>query len=326
MASCATLLQNKIDSNDIDSITSLISNVRMPLNISRTIKQLFKLEISKIDTAVFNIELYSNNPIGNVGVTITIYYYNTENNTITSVGNIYITEMMMSFQKDFTPGTFFICISSSYNTYYGFLTGIFAGYIPQARMHPRFYSGERLSTELTKTFLQPTCNQPLRFELVDGSLPPGIRLNAIGHVEGLIPDMDCIEENSNLPPSFNWFYHNENEWGSWSKRWLFKVRTWIPHLGPIIIADAKPICGETCYVDYLITASINDPEIYEMKTGELLNLDLYVKNYWGPEAFELFCLNVFNNWSKDKDHFDDLPPEQIIETNVPCVKDRKSVV
>lgn len=67
------------------------------------------------------------------------------------------------------------------------------------------------------------CNEPLRYELVEGMLPPDLRLYEYdGLITGVIANMDCQDGDS---PSFNWFYTNHDGINqSWARIWRFKLR------------------------------------------------------------------------------------------------------
>lgn len=314
MPTCARSIQNKIDADEVLTITELFPSTITPISFNATIKQLFRLESSKIDTAIFTIALQSTIPIGNIGVTITFYSYNEEAKTFQNIGSSIITEMTMTFQKDLSIGKFFICIASSFYAYTGTLVYTLAGYVSSARLFPIAYSGQNCQAILTISELPHVCDQPLFFHLVEGYLPPGLRLTLYGNIEGLLPNMDCIEENKLLSPSVNWYFNKGDYWDSWKRRWIFKVRVWIPQFLPIFLYP-DIYSGFTFTVDSIFTNNNHEEEIYNVTSGEIASANLTKEfAFFGAVSYEWFCIAVINNWSWDKDHFDRLPDEIILES------------
>lgn len=126
MPNCIQSIQSKIDSNQLDTITELTPNTILPISITISQKQLFSLVITQQESVKFTINLVSGISPTNVGVTISIYQIN--GNSILLLGSVLITEMNLSFQKDFTEGSYIICIGSSSISYTGSLLGEFSSY------------------------------------------------------------------------------------------------------------------------------------------------------------------------------------------------------
>ena len=114
---CIQSIQSKIDTNQLDTITELTPNTILPISITISQKQLFSLEIVQQESAKFTINLVSSISPTNIGVTISIYQIN--GSSILLLGSVLITEMNLSFQKDFTAGSYIICIGSNSISYTG---------------------------------------------------------------------------------------------------------------------------------------------------------------------------------------------------------------
>ena len=124
MPSCVQSIQTKINNGQLDTITELTTNTLFPISINFSQKQLFLLNIVQQETAQFTISLVSATPPANIGVTVNIYQL-LGGNTILLLGTVLITELIMTFQKDFTVGTYIICIGSASTSYTGTFIGNF---------------------------------------------------------------------------------------------------------------------------------------------------------------------------------------------------------
>lgn len=134
MPSCVASIKSKIDTNQLDTITELTPNTLMPISITISQKQLFSLEIIQQESVKFTINLVSGISPTNVGVTVSIYQIN--GNSILLHGSVLITEMNLSFQKDFTEGLYIICIGSSSISYTGTFLGEFSSYQIYKKLSP----------------------------------------------------------------------------------------------------------------------------------------------------------------------------------------------
>lgn len=227
MPTCVQSLQSKIDQGTLDSIEQLTPETNMSIYITSSVKQLFRVEIVKQETAKFTISLVTQQQPTNIGVTVTFYQIGT-GNVIINLGSAQITEMILEFQKDFSPGTYYICIGSTTFTYTGTFRGEFAGYQIYALMKPNAFHGQALNpVEVIFPPGERVCNKVLWYQILEGSLPPGLIMTQLGRIEGILPNMDCIDENADLSPSQNWYYNLGSSWQPWGRQWRFFVRVWI---------------------------------------------------------------------------------------------------
>lgn len=173
MASCVFTIQEKINTNSIETIQQLFPNTSTGIVLTPSTKQLFRLEIVNHETVQFTISLLSTIAPTNVGVTVNFYQLN-ENNTLTFLGNAAITEMILSFQKDLTVGTYIICIGTTTFTYTGTFQGIFTSFPTQTKFKIDPFTGSTLSVDMSVPLPDRECNKVLYYEIVDGALPPRI--------------------------------------------------------------------------------------------------------------------------------------------------------
>lgn len=228
MSSCANAIQEKIDNNQLDTITRLRANTIMPINMTSSNKQLFTMAISRQETIKFTIRLVSNSQPTNVGVTVTIYQL-TDDNQVILLGSVLITEMIIEFQKDLTPGNYIICIGSKVYSYTGTFIGIFTGVPITALLKLAMYTGSEMnSVKMYAPIPSKKCNKTIYFTILEGSLPPGLVMTGLGTIYGVLPNMDCCEDNQFLSPSQNWYYSlDDAAWFPWGRQWRFLVKIWI---------------------------------------------------------------------------------------------------
>jgi hypothetical protein len=227
MPTCQQSIQSKIDQGTLDSIVRMTSNTAMPISMTSSLKQLFALDIIRQETVQFTISLISRIQPTNIGVTVHFYQLGTANEIIL-LGSVLVTEMILSFQKDFTVGSYIICIGSTTFSYTGTLTGVFTGFPIYANLVPRAYTGSALNPiQFDTTLPERRCVKTLYFEIIDGHLPPGLTMGDLGNIEGVLPNMDCIDENADLSPSQNWYYNIGSTWQPWGRQWRFLIRTWV---------------------------------------------------------------------------------------------------
>lgn len=236
MSNCDQIIQTKINLNILDTIPVLIPNENTSISLSPNLKTLFFINVNGYQTTTFTISLLSNIPPTNIGISVNFYQLN-NNNTFIYLGSANITEMIMTFQKDFSPGTFIICISSQFYTYSGFFKGIFISYPLYVKFTPEMENGENMTFDLIFSYIERKCNKLLYYTLIDGEIPHGMTFLQNGSLYGVLPDMDCIEQNKNLSPSHDWYYKygKSNTWFPWGRQWRFKIRVWIADTPEIFV-------------------------------------------------------------------------------------------
>jgi len=140
---CSQSIQSQIDQGTINLVPEVFPNTLTPISISPTSNQLLRITIVQQQTVQFSINLTSIISPSNVGVVINIYQLS--GSSFLFLGSVLITELIMTFQKDFTLGNYIICISSSLLSYSGTFLGQFIGYPSYANLFPNIYTGQALA-------------------------------------------------------------------------------------------------------------------------------------------------------------------------------------
>jgi len=236
MPTCLQSIQTKIDNGQLDTITELTTNTLFPISINFSQKQLFLLNIIQQETAKFTINLEARTSPNNIGVTINIYQL-LGGNSIILLGTVLITELIMTFQKDFTVGTYIICIGSASTAYTGTFIGNFTWYQIYSKLAPRAYTGQALNSfDLEFSYVEKKCDKLLYFSIIEGALPDGLQMTLSGDIWGILPNLDCTNDTIDLSPSQNWYFAMDDNWQPWGHQWRFKLRVWISEL-PDVIAE-----------------------------------------------------------------------------------------
>jgi hypothetical protein len=225
MTTCTQDIQAKIDAGEVSSIARLLPFTAMVIDIGIGNNQLFVFEIIDFQTADFEINLVPLFPPTSVGVVVTFYQLE-EDDTFINLGSALITELSMNFQKDFSAGTYFVCISSQTFSYGGTFQGNFTTYPITVKFSPTAETGGLAVCDLTVPQPDRECSIPLIYEIVDGELPEGLTMTVNGNIEGILPNLDCIEYTDDLSPSQGWYFEFGNQWEPWGLQWRFKVKLW----------------------------------------------------------------------------------------------------
>ena len=106
------------------------------------------------------------------------------------------------------------------------IIGTTMNFTPVKLLSANCYQGESLSVSIATKRRPKECSEALSYELIDGELPPGIRLAKDGSLIGVIEELDCLDDT--MSPSFNWYYENHDGVAqSWGRKWRFKAKVYI---------------------------------------------------------------------------------------------------
>jgi hypothetical protein len=238
MATCSREISNIIRAGTIENVNEIFPNTRTQFTIGPNQKYIFIFRVARQDTIRFITELTPRGDAGQIKMTISIFSYNENTETIVDLGSTLIEELLQEFQKDLGVGTYFMCITNFYSTFDAYITGIFSGFVPWAKLSMVFYEGSfSYAEKLSFPLIPKPCSKPIFYEIIEGSLPPGISMSNAGRLYGILPNLDCCEENAKLSPSVDWFGQYPNgEWHPWGRQWRFKVRITIPEF-PLAVAE-----------------------------------------------------------------------------------------
>lgn len=68
------------------------------------------------------------------------------------------------------------------------------------------YESDNVNLKVTRNRPETPCDIPLFYDFLEGELPEGLRMNAVGRIEGVICNLDEMIRTKDKSPSFNWFF------------------------------------------------------------------------------------------------------------------------
>lgn len=219
MATCLTLIK----AVNLDEISTLLSN--KPLDIALNLenpKSLFCIRNAKNENITFKFKVSK----AFNGLVTCNFFYIKPDNTIISIGGIDIDNPNISVIKSLTTGLFVCCVTNSTDTpvlNVG-VTAIFTSFPYWASLFPKAFTGNNVTTILTLSPPKPKpCTEPIEYKVIEGKLPPGIRLEGEGTLTGILPNLDCLEELAKISGSNNWYHNLAAAWRPYGYQWRFKV-------------------------------------------------------------------------------------------------------
>lgn len=219
MATCIESIQAL---SSYDGLPAIVPNQTIPFSITPESNRLFKLESPFVQTIRFQFNI---NQLPATTV-VSIFLWNKTTNTASIVGSFNVTGASQTAFIDFQNADYIMCVRTSAGAQTGSFTSFFTGYPDEARLVLNFQDGQYTAAELEGTRPPRECNEALFFEIIDGELPPGLRMDALGTITGLLPNLDCLEDR--LSPAVNWYYpENDGTMWPWGRQWRFKVRVWV---------------------------------------------------------------------------------------------------
>lgn len=226
MATCLQSITTAISAG-LDLIPELTPNTLTPITFSSIKNQLFTLKLPIFQTIHFQANLVPSVSVSNIQVSVEIYTLNSDN-SVTSQGSVVLSDLNNAFNKDFAAGTYFLCIRTPSSSYTGTILANFTGYPTTSFMSAIAFEGSVVVSKFDDRRPPRPCDEPLYYEILDGTLPPGIVMNALGKISGILPNMDCLEENKDLSPSWNWYQQEmDGSYSPWGRQWRFKVKVYI---------------------------------------------------------------------------------------------------
>ena len=170
----------------------------------------------KIDSLEFEVRVVN----ASKPPSIKIFLYRFIEGRVESLSTTNITQYRARFTQDFAIGDYFIEIQANCDVE---VSAKPLNFISKKTFSPIAYQAEHLSLTLTAQRRPLICTETLEYELIDGELPPGIKLHKDGLLWGVVDELDCID--TSMAPSFNWYFDNhDGVMQSWGRRWRFKVR------------------------------------------------------------------------------------------------------
>ena len=206
------------------SFEELYPNTSTPFSVNILTNKVFKVVTTATTQAQFRFVF---NPTSTVTtVSITVAAYQKVGTSYVDLGAVAFSDLVANFFKDFTVGEFYICVRSnqSYNaTVVG--VGDFTGFAPTVNFSPVVSDGCTMSVTMENVKPVNACDEPLFYEIVEGSLPPDIFMNDLGRLYGTLPNLDCLVDAVDYSPSQNWSFPDpDGNMHPWGRQWRFKVR------------------------------------------------------------------------------------------------------
>lgn len=198
----------------------LSSKVTYTENISPEKNAVFILSNELPQSVFFNI--VSSGTGNTVAISLTIY--NME--TLAIFGTMNITNRNVNTSFTISEGRYYVCIRPLVGSYEIKLTPSFISYSNNAILSATSYIGYHSSGKIEIEKKPSFCNRPLKYELIDGILPPGLKLLDNGIVVGTLPMLDDDDYNKDLPTSSSWYHKiSDSEYiTSWGRAYRFKAR------------------------------------------------------------------------------------------------------
>ena len=225
MATCLNLIK----AADLDNLITLKPNIETLIKFDRTTtKSLISLRNAKNE----NIEFKFKASQSFNGTLICTFFYIKLIPTLTiiNIGNIDLDNPNITVSKSLSEGLFVCCVTNSTDIEVINLgiTAKFTNYPVWASLFPKAGTGEKSQCNLTLAPPKPKpCSEPITYQVLDGKLPPGIRLEGDGTLTGILPNLDCLEELSKISGSNNWYHNLAAAWRPYGYQWRFKVKAWI---------------------------------------------------------------------------------------------------
>lgn len=217
----ATCLES-INSTPNNSIETLFPNTITPFAVDNINNKLFKFDATSTVTKKFDINL---SPLSGSTIRVTMTIYRIEGSSIQTVGTVNLTDPYTSFSRDFNNGSYIICFRAVLGSFTGTIISNEVRFPVTQTFSPNFYFGSTATAEIYQEPVGNPCDEPLFFEILEGKLPPGLNMNALGIISGKLPNLDCIMDTEDLSPSVNWYNQDiDGSYQPWGYRWRFKVK------------------------------------------------------------------------------------------------------
>lgn len=222
MPNCNTSIVNwQTEGRELTSLP-----IPVAFNLAKNDTLFFTLPNTQTVYFYFNLNLVSG-----IAPQVTISVYDSKDyklvSSLTSTGNNITTNI------DLPAGTYIVCLRSLKGNFEGTARADYYGFSRTVTFEPFAYeSGQECIVELKLEPRPKPCNKPMHWDLIEGEMPPGLRLDASsGLIQGVLPWLDCLEDKEspfNDIPSANLFFKTAAEANQtvepWGRRWDFKIR------------------------------------------------------------------------------------------------------
>lgn len=263
---------------ELDNPFAVITNINADVVYENDIpnpfvSRLYKFNVNEPEVVTFNISvIYS----GGIDIYLQLYKFDDNLAEYIPVGTSVITQVINIIDYDTTVGLYAFCLTSTTTpiTYSLSLSFTDFPYIVFPIATCEFGSSTEIEFNLV-TILE--CDKELRYDLISGSLPPGLQFNNNGVIEGYIGELDCMTNNkytigldSNYPR-----FEVEFEHGSHSYIYNYNPDDFIVFTGSEVEIDlfTNQHSNQDFHVEVgsVVEIDLQDTRQYEIYTGGELN-------------------------------------------------------
>ena len=226
MADCTSFIQTIIAAGQLATLNPLDHNVLTPVAFSRTTCASYVMTFPAFTVVDFTVQV---TPDPTTAFSYDVKFYRVVGNVLTPIATATSADQGAVFSKEFAQGTYVVCFqTSSQVSLVGSALAVYRGYQRFAVLDAFMHTGQSMVFDFDRSRKPQDCSAVLLYEVIEGSLPPGIRMTGLGQVLGVAPNLDCVDDNVTLPPSQNWsFQHNDGSFHPRGRQWRFKVRVMI---------------------------------------------------------------------------------------------------
>lgn len=208
MATCVQTIEG-------GSVTPIANNYTGEVSLDASANRVFSFSLETSLTVYVKLTFNaSTTPLKNVAVTL----LNANKDIITTT----TFKETSGFQTTLQRGEYYICLRTLIGSYALTLNMSTLIYRSDITIPMVAASGTQSSFSLKVLKPRVKCTQPMKFEIIDGSLPPGLTFNEAGLVSGTVPVIDTL--GLLKIPSANLMVPLENETLALSLQWYFTVK------------------------------------------------------------------------------------------------------
>lgn len=273
---CKTELENpEADITTISADVEYINDIPNPF-----ISRLYKFNVNEAEVITFNIAISTT---GDIDMLLQLYIFNEDLEEYIPIGTSILTQLINTIDYDITVGLYAFCLSSTTTPIDYSLSVSFTDfpYIVFPRADISHGSEAVLNFDLV-TVLE--CDNVLKFDLVSGSLPPGLIFHNNGVIEGIIGELDCITNNKYTVGVNSDVTEFEIDFtmGSHSYVYNFNPDDFVWFTGEVVEFElhTNSHSDQDFHMEFGVDVEINlsDTRQYEMYSGAEIG-DIYLNTY-----------------------------------------------
>lgn len=211
MTACIPTIQNTPNPD------MLLTDVTYQTTLSPQQSKIYALNIDASQQVTINVVVNSVS-VQNINLLLTIY-----NSNLVVVRQTTLTAQNSNSITDLDEGSYFVCLRVIIGSYTVSTRALYNRFIRNVTIDSDISHCSGVLTSVLKMPRIPVaCNQPLRYEIVEGSLPDGLVMTQSGFISGTLPIID--ETEIIKIPSTNLFVDENTSYTPIGQPYSFKVR------------------------------------------------------------------------------------------------------